>query len=73
MQESTIRRISQFLWMNIFYKTVIQNITECLRGIELDEKYLNSLLSVLEANLSYIPSSTSKKELTDISLYDHIK
>lgn len=56
-----------------FYKTVIQNITECLRGIELDEKYLNSLLSVLEANLSYIPSSTSKKELTDISLYDHIK
>lgn len=56
-----------------FYKTVIQNITECLRGIELDEKYLNSLLSVLEANLSYIPSSTSKKELTDISLYDHVK
>ncbi len=56
-----------------FYKTVISNITENLRGIDGSQEYLNSLLSVLEANLSYIPSSTSKKELTDISLYDHVK
>ena len=56
-----------------FYQTVIQNITDNLKGIEISEEYLNSLLSVLEANLSYIPSSTSKRELADISLYDHVK
>ena len=56
-----------------FYKTVIRNITDNLKGMEYDEEYLNSLLSVMEANLSYIPSSTSKKELADISLYDHVK
>lgn len=56
-----------------FYQTVVRNITNNLKGIRFDEAYLNSLLSVLEANLSYIPSSTSKKELADISLYDHVK
>ena len=56
-----------------FYQSVIQNITDNLKGITLDEEYINSLLAVLEANLTYIPSSTSKKELADISLYDHMK
>lgn len=56
-----------------FYKTVVQNITDNLKGIELSEEYVNSLLSVMEANLTYIPSSTSKKELADISLFDHVK
>lgn len=56
-----------------FYQGVIRNITENLRGIALTEEYMNSLLSILEANLSYIPSSTSKRELADISLFDHVK
>lgn len=56
-----------------FYKTVVDNITNNLLGIKLNEEYVNSLLSVLEANLSYIPSSTSKRELADISLFDHVK
>lgn len=56
-----------------FYQTVVQNIRENLRGIKVEEDYLNSLLSVMEANLSYLPSSTSKRELADISLYDHVK
>ena len=56
-----------------FYREVIRNITDNLKGIEISEEYLNSLLSVLEANLTYIPSSTSKRELADISLYDHVK
>ena len=56
-----------------FYQRIITAITESLKGITLSEEYLNSLLSVLEANLSYIPSSTAKKEVTDISLYDHVK
>jgi CRISPR-associated protein Csm1 len=56
-----------------FYNRVIDNITDNLKGIEISNEYINSLLSVLEANLSYIPSSTSKRELADISLYDHVK
>lgn len=63
----------KYLWNEHFYQSVIQNITDNLKGITLDEEYINSLLAVLEANLTYIPSSTSKKELADISLYDHMK
>lgn len=56
-----------------FYKEILYNITDNLRGITFTEGYVDSLLAVLEANLSYIPSSTSKRELADISLYDHMK
>ena len=55
------------------YKEIVRNISDNLKGLEWTEEYLNSLLEVLEANLSYIPSSTSKSELPDISLFDHIK
>lgn len=56
-----------------FYSSVIDNISDNLKGIELNHEYINSLLSVMEANLMYIPSSTSRRELADISLYDHVK
>lgn len=56
-----------------FYKKIIERITSNLKGIVWEEEYISSLLSVLEANLSYIPSSTSKRELADISLFDHLK
>lgn len=56
-----------------FYRRIIANITDNLKGIDLTEDYLNSLLSILEANTTYLPSSTSQKELTDISLFDHLK
>lgn len=56
-----------------FYREVVDRIQDCLKGIEISEEYINSLLSVLEATLSFIPSSTSKRELADISLYDHVK
>ena len=56
-----------------FYSIVVDNIKDSLRGIEWSKKYINSLLSVLEANLSFIPSSTNRTELADISLYDHLK
>lgn len=56
-----------------FYNKVVADITDNLKGIELSREYIDSLLSVLEANLAYIPSSTSKRELADISLYDHVK
>lgn len=56
-----------------FYSRVEENITDSLKGIEYREAYVNSLLAVLEANLSYVPSSTSRREISDISLYDHVK
>ncbi len=56
-----------------FYNQVVDRIKDNLQGIEISEEYINSLLSVLEATLSYIPSSTSKRELADISLYDHVR
>ena len=44
-----------------FYKTVVDNITNNLLGIKLDEEYVNSLLSVLDANLSYNPLHLHQK------------
>ena len=55
------------------YHTILQNITDNLKGNDWNQEYIHSLLEVLEANLSFVPSSTSKKELADISLYDHLK
>ncbi len=56
-----------------FYTKVKMNLTDNLRGVEWTQEYINSLLEVLEANLSYIPSSTAKNEMADISLFDHLK
>lgn len=56
-----------------FYIKVKNNLLNNLRGMEWSQEYLNSLLEVLEGNLSYVPSSTAKDELADISLYDHMK
>ncbi len=55
------------------YAEIVRNIKDNLLGIELSNEYINSLLEVMEANLSYVPSSTSKKEVPDISLFDHVK
>ena len=56
-----------------FYKKIKENITDNLSGIYYSDEYINSLLQILEANLTYIPSSTAVDELADISLYDHLK
>jgi CRISPR-associated protein Csm1 len=56
-----------------FYTKVKSNIYNNLKSIEFNEEYINSLLEVMEANLSYVPSSTDKSEMADISLYDHVK
>lgn len=57
----------------IFYGKIVNEIEKNLRGITWNKNYFNSLLEVLEAQLSYIPSSTMKSEVADISLYDHVK
>ena len=56
-----------------FYMSVKFKITETLKSIELNDRYINSLLEIFEATMSYLPSSTAKGEKADISLYDHSK
>ena len=56
------------------YSAVKKQITGALTGgMKWDRKYIHSLLEILEATMTYIPSSTSRQETADISLYDHMK
>lgn len=63
----------EFHYTPAYYKKQLDIICASLNSISLDTKYINSLLEILEATLSFIPSSTSKNEVPDISLYDHMK
>lgn len=56
-----------------FYVRCLDAIRDNLHGICLEEAYLNSLLEVLEANCSFVPSSTALGEVADVSLFDHCK
>lgn len=56
-----------------YYKDIEHSIFDKLRNIEYEKEYVNSLLEILEAYLTYVPSSTNLKEVADISLYDHLK
>jgi len=56
-----------------FYAKVKKTILENIRSRRWNGRYINSLLEVLEATLSFVPSSTAKGELADISLFDHVK
>lgn len=56
-----------------FYAGIVEKIRSCLTDFQWNDGYINALLEVLEATLTFIPSSTSKAELADISLFDHVK
>lgn len=56
-----------------FYDDVARKIKENIEKREFSSEYVNSLLEVLEATCSYVPSSTNISELSDISLFDHVK
>lgn len=56
-----------------FYNKIMANLTDNLKALDPTQEYVHSLLEVLEANLSYVPSSTAKNEMADISLFDHLK
>ena len=55
------------------YQEIVRNIADNLKGLQWQDDYMDSLLEVLEGNLSYIPAATSKSEKQDISLFDHVK
>ena len=56
-----------------FYTEIVSRISNNLKHFNLNCDYINSLLEVLEATLSFVPSSTNLNEAADISLYDHVK
>lgn len=55
------------------YLSLLDKLTLELKKIEFSEKWILRLLSFLEVNTSYIPSSIDANGLMDISLFDHVK
>jgi CRISPR-associated protein Csm1 len=60
-----------------FYTRLRHTLTDVMKqvtdGEVIHQEYVNSLLEVLEANLSLVPSSTDQSEIADVSLFDHVK
>lgn len=56
-----------------FYAGIREKIKNCLIDFKMDDEHINSLLAILESTMTFLPSSTSKEERADISLYDHVK
>ena len=55
------------------YRNLLDELLKGLRCIQLDAQWTNSVLSLLEACTSSMPSSTNTEERADISLFDHVK
>lgn len=55
------------------YNETRELLKKQLSGIRIEPQEVNSLLNVLEATTSDVPSSTNTSELIDVSLYDHAK
>lgn len=55
------------------YNEIFFGLSEGLQGIDFQSEYVNSLLELGEAYLSYLPASTYLGEVSDISLFDHSK
>lgn len=55
------------------YNAIREDIKRGLVGAEVSLEGVNSLLNLLEATTSAVPSSTNRAQLVDVSLYDHAK
>lgn len=55
------------------YQQILEQIKDKLLHLEYSKAYIDSFLSLLEGYLTYVPSATSKQQICDISLYDHMK
>lgn len=55
------------------YAGILERLGKTLAVIDYSSDYLTSVLNLLEATLSYVPSSTNQDEVGDISLYDHMR
>lgn len=55
------------------YAGIVETLSANFKEIPPQEMQGNELLRILEDTLSYVPSSTAKGEVCDISLFDHVK
>ena len=55
------------------YRQAVSALKQHLTDLEPQQSWVNSLLSLLETQLSAFPSSTAMGESADVSLYDHSK
>ena len=55
------------------YHQLLQDYKESLSSIDFNSDSINSILELNEAYLSYVPSSTARNQVSDISLHDHQK
>ncbi|MBR2216158.1 MAG: type III-A CRISPR-associated protein Cas10/Csm1 [Selenomonadaceae bacterium] len=55
------------------YGKILTRLTDTIKGLTWTADYVHSLLEVLEATLLFVPSSTNRREVADVSLYDHAK
>lgn len=55
------------------YNEMLKKFKDGIREVAFTTDYINSLLELMEATLSYVPSCTNANEIPDISLYDHSK
>lgn len=55
------------------YQRAVEALKKHLRDFDLEEKWLNSILCLLEAWTSTFPASTNRSESPDISFFDHSK
>ena len=55
------------------YQEIKQQLEVNFRKKSPADMSVNELLSILEASMSYVPSSTATDEPSDVSLYDHVK
>ena len=55
------------------YNIIREDIRRGLAGLDIAPGEVNSLLNLLEATTSSVPSSTNTSEVADVSLYDHAK
>ncbi len=55
------------------YDRLLSDYSQGLKDLKLKPEYLNSLLELNEAYLSFVPASAQAGEPSDISLYDHSK
>ena len=56
-----------------FYRNIRKKLSEHLENVQWTAGYINSLLSLMETELSYIPAYRTADGMADISLYDHAR
>ena len=56
-----------------YYQNIVNELNKQFQSCSPAEMTIPELLNLLEATMTYVPSSTNTEEVPDISLYDHQK